>query len=169
MLFVNFRLYTIVKNKDSLKALLILIIVRKAKIRRYNLKIKINHLSINPTKWSNSLKQFVDCCRRIVWVSLTILWGWRLKGLDILFKDCSWVNCSLQYASLMIRDMVKYKLRVGSYELRVTSWKLKSTSWNSKVRVQIHKLRTQIHELRVRIHELRVRIHEFKNRLLVLH
>ena len=25
-----------------------------------------NHLSANPTKWSNTLKQFVDCCRRIV-------------------------------------------------------------------------------------------------------
>ena len=29
---------------------------------------------------SNALKQFVDCCRRIVWVCLTILWGWHLKG-----------------------------------------------------------------------------------------
>ena len=41
--------------------------------------LDINTLSTNPTKWSNTLKQFVSCCRWIVWVSLTILWGWRLK------------------------------------------------------------------------------------------
>ena len=37
------------------------------------------YLSANPTKWSVTLKQFVDCCRRMVWVCLTILWGWRIK------------------------------------------------------------------------------------------
>ena len=37
------------------------------------------YLSANPTKWSITLKQFVDCCRRMVWVCLTILWGWRIK------------------------------------------------------------------------------------------
>ena len=25
----------------------------------------LNHLSANPTKWSNTLKQFVGCCRQI--------------------------------------------------------------------------------------------------------
>ena len=35
--------------------------------------------STNPTKWSNTLKQFVGNRRRIVWLSLTILWVWRLK------------------------------------------------------------------------------------------
>ena len=40
----------------------------------------INPLSANPTKWSNTLKQFVGCCRRIVWVCLTILWDWLLRG-----------------------------------------------------------------------------------------
>ena len=42
--------------------------------------IIINPLSANPTKWSNTLKQFVGESRWIVWVCLTILWGWRLKG-----------------------------------------------------------------------------------------
>ena len=37
-------------------------------------------LRASPTKWSDTLKQFVGCCRRIVWVCLTIFWGWRLKG-----------------------------------------------------------------------------------------
>ena len=40
----------------------------------------INPLSANLTKWSYTLKQFVGCCRRIVWVCLTILWVWRWKG-----------------------------------------------------------------------------------------
>ena len=39
-----------------------------------------NPLSANPTKWSNTLKQFVRCSQRIVWVRLTILWSWRLNG-----------------------------------------------------------------------------------------
>ena len=39
----------------------------------------LNPLSADPTKWSNTLKQFVDKSRLIVWVCLTILWGWRLR------------------------------------------------------------------------------------------
>ena len=43
--------------------------------------IFVNPLSANPTKWSNTLKQFVGpCfCRLIFWVCLTILWGWDWK------------------------------------------------------------------------------------------
>ena len=37
-------------------------------------------LSANPTKWSNTFKQFVGISKQIVWVCLTIMWGWRLKG-----------------------------------------------------------------------------------------
>ena len=33
-------------------------------------------LSVNLTKWSNTLKQFTQTT---VWVCLTILWGWRLR------------------------------------------------------------------------------------------
>ena len=40
----------------------------------------INPLSANPTKWLNTLRQFIDFGRRIVWVCWTILWGWCLKG-----------------------------------------------------------------------------------------
>ena len=38
-------------------------------------------LSANPTKRSKTLKLFVgnSYCHRIFWVSLTFLWGWRLK------------------------------------------------------------------------------------------
>ena len=30
--------------------------------------------------WYQYVNCYVGCCRRIVWVCLTILWGWRLKG-----------------------------------------------------------------------------------------
>ena len=33
----------------------------------------LNPLNANPAKWSNTLKQFVGCCRRIVRVCLAIL------------------------------------------------------------------------------------------------
>ena len=46
--------------------------------------IYFHSLNSNSSKWSNTLKQFVGCCRRIVWVCLTILWSWHLKGLSIL-------------------------------------------------------------------------------------
>ena len=39
-----------------------------------------NLLSVSPTKSSNTLKQFLGYCRRIVWVCLTIL-RLALKGL----------------------------------------------------------------------------------------
>ena len=49
-------------------------------IERYLLlTISVNSLSANPTKRSNTLKQFVGNSRQIVWVCLTILCGWRLK------------------------------------------------------------------------------------------
>ena len=66
-------------------------IKKKKKIRRVSrpkLYVKefyawtshVASLSANPTRLSNTLKQFVNCCWRIVWVRLTILWVWRLKG-----------------------------------------------------------------------------------------
>ena len=41
----------------------------------------LNTLSANPTKWWNTLKEFIACYRRIIWVCLTIKWGWRLKRI----------------------------------------------------------------------------------------
>ena len=46
---------------------------------------KLDHSSASSTKWPNKLKQFAGCCRPIFWVCLTILWGWRLKGLKTHF------------------------------------------------------------------------------------
>ena len=39
-----------------------------------------NPLNVNFIKWSNTLKQFVGSSQRIVWMCLTILWDWHLKG-----------------------------------------------------------------------------------------
>ena len=44
-----------------------------------------NPLSTNPTKWSNTLKQFAGNSRRTIWVRLTILWGWCF-GFDMPFE-----------------------------------------------------------------------------------
>ena len=41
--------------------------------------LDINPLSVNPTKWPNTLKQIVWVWR-IVWVCLATLLIWRLKG-----------------------------------------------------------------------------------------
>ena len=45
---------------------------------------KFDPLSAYPTKWSNTLKQFVGNSRRIVWVCLAILWHRRLKDYCII-------------------------------------------------------------------------------------
>ena len=47
--------------------------------------LKVNPLSANPTKWSNTLKQFVGFCRRIVWVYLTFFGGWHSKEQSKVF------------------------------------------------------------------------------------
>ena len=46
----------------------------------------LNPLSANPTKWSNTLKQFIGNGGQIVGVCLTILWGWRIKGKNIFYR-----------------------------------------------------------------------------------
>ena len=56
-----------------------------------HLSSNVNLLSVNFTKWSNKLKELVGKSRQIVWVCLTILWGWQLKGLGML-----WLTQSLK-------------------------------------------------------------------------
>ena len=46
------------------------------------------NLSANPTKWSNTQTirwQEPANCQRIVWICLTILWGWCLKSYVVMF------------------------------------------------------------------------------------
>ena len=51
-------------------------------------------LSINPTKWSNTLKQSSANCWQIVLVCLTILWDWRLKGKSNIYGNFLWGSLS---------------------------------------------------------------------------
>ena len=46
----------------------------------------INPLGANPTKWSNTLKQFIGKSLQNILVYLIILWGWRLKGYLLLVR-----------------------------------------------------------------------------------
>ena len=59
--------------------------------------MNFNPLTAHPRKWSNTLKQFVGCCRRVVWVCLTVLRGWRFKGsvFSGVLAMCSYLkkNC----------------------------------------------------------------------------
>ena len=43
----------------------------------------LNPLSANPTKWSNTLKQFVGNLPTNCLSVFDILWGWRLKGQSV--------------------------------------------------------------------------------------
>ena len=60
--------------------------LRQFPVGIYLLKVNNESTSANLTKWSNTLQQFVGSSRRIVWVCLTILWGWhwRLYGVYII-------------------------------------------------------------------------------------
>ena len=51
----------------------------------------LDPLSANPAKWSNRHRQFVGKSKRIVWVCLTILWVWRLKGYLMLLRVMEFV------------------------------------------------------------------------------
>ena len=63
------------RNRSSLIRLNLVGI--RNEIWRWSCKLAvIKPLSANPTKWSNTLKQFFGYCRRIIWLCLTVLWGW---------------------------------------------------------------------------------------------
>ena len=49
--------------------------------------LRVNPLRANPTKWSNTLTQFLDKSQRTVLVCLTTL-GWRLRG-ELISGQCS--------------------------------------------------------------------------------
>ena len=67
------------KAKKDFPSLLSIFEHTSQRIPKNYLKNLFN-LSANPTKLANTLRQFVGCCRRIVWVCLTILRGWCLKA-----------------------------------------------------------------------------------------
>ena len=68
----------------------------------------VNPLIVNPIKWSNILKQFAGCCRRTVWVCLTILWSWYLKWSwrQVLEK------CEREYGYLILSKAIQWLLLI---------------------------------------------------------
>ena len=50
----------------------------------------LNPLSANPTKWSNTLKQFVGKSRRIVWECSAILRSWKKSIYSLLIATFKW-------------------------------------------------------------------------------
>ena len=85
--------------------------------------ILINPLSTNPTKWSDTLKQFVGCCRRIVCVCLTILWGWCLKDYYIfklskyfkMFKRCMFHQTSVFTVRNILKNRCGFKKKTAGW------------------------------------------------------
>ena len=65
----------------------------------------LNTSTTNETKWSNTPKQFIACCRRIVWVCLTI---WSLFW-------CAWIT---KLADLAIFLAVEFDQQIseGKYK-----------------------------------------------------
>ena len=82
--FFTVHLWATASVSTSLKQTTIKLIEKKDHDKRliWNccLTSLLNPSSVDPTKWSNTIKQFVGFCRQIVGVCLAILWGWRLKS-----------------------------------------------------------------------------------------
>ena len=77
--------------------------------------VNINSLSANPTKWSNTLKQFVGFCRRIVWVCLTILaLGLFFSALKAAFQKIVH-NMFLSSETLVLVVRLRWREYIGSW------------------------------------------------------
>ena len=77
-----------------------------------------NHLSANHSKWSDTLKQFVGCCRQIVSVCVTILWGWCLKGFN------EHIFVILRVLSLLMLLRTKQWLQLTTMEQRICIYQI---------------------------------------------
>ena len=88
--------------------------------------ITVNPLSFNTTKWPNTLKQFVDCCPRIVWVCLTIYPVNILQGtlLSALHKKLSFPS------GIFAVNVTKF---VGNCGFSHTSWTILSGRGRTKL------------------------------------
>ena len=80
-----------------------------------------NPLSGNLTKWSDTLKQFVGFCRRIVWVCLTILWGCYLKGI----QSIGWTQCYVIFQHFCLNTVVilNYQILIKMVQFLITETK----------------------------------------------
>ena len=82
--------------------------------------VSINPLSTSPIKWSNTLKQFIGLCQWIIWVCLTILWSWRLKGRKLLTRLLIWImNVWTPYYTQKLIPILE---KVGTKHNNLFSW-----------------------------------------------
>ena len=65
-----------------------------------------NPLSANPIKWSNTVKQFVDCSRLIFRVCLTFFRVWHWKGYEYYLI---WLPILIRPITLLIRPIFYQK------------------------------------------------------------
>ena len=103
--------------------LLFVIISRVLEIHQFA-QIHFNPLSANPRKWSNTHKQFVGWCKRIVWPCLTILWGWRLKGkgpFSDLTKSPLKVMKNVFWFTLKLFSLLRFGI-LNSLSANFTKW-----------------------------------------------
>ena len=77
----------------------------------------INLLTANPKKWLNTLKQFVGFCRRIVWMCLSILCGWRYATPLVSQK---WNRLKGNHTACLDSGFIKWKTQAG--ESRTSLW-----------------------------------------------
>ena len=68
---------------------------------------------------THSIKQFVGCYQQIVWVCLTILWSWCLKGKPLITQpiSCHW---SLLYPLKTSKNLWYSVFR--AYRKRLLTW-----------------------------------------------
>ena len=79
-----------------------------------------NPLSANPTKWLNILKQFVGCCRRIVWVSLTILWDWCLTlNVPCISESCIETKVKFLFSHFFVVPQKGFEAPQRSVEIKI--------------------------------------------------
>ena len=107
----------------------------------------INPLSAKSTKWSNTLKQFVGCCRQIILSVLNYFVGLALKWLSFLSHEHStltnwgqfskhfwWENCVADMSNTLIsvpRKVFMHFIQGIRSEAKVTIKKLKGGYWPS--------------------------------------
>ena len=86
---------------------------------------RFNPLSANPSKWSNTLKQFVGCCRRIVWV-----WPfWGVSALRVSSSDSGLFAINIFHAACQFLCPVKilenlWKLETGGQRYLLKAFRI---------------------------------------------
>ena len=97
--------------------------------------VSFTPLSANPTKWSNTLKQFVGKSQLIVSVCLTIFWDWQLKGYSVVFNHNSF---TVFYYSFALSQLLLRNVRHGHFHVfKIYHNPFSLSLWSSELLVTI--------------------------------